>query len=256
MIAIHSRRTFKVLFARFFITSMTTLLVISSHAAEPAKEKPGEEKIYKITDDEIKKLVEQLVSPNKAPDVVAFDPGYPKGYDHEAQKKIEAACSSLSKLGPQAFPFLIDHFDDKGYCITVDFNSYENRDVGFVCKWLFYDHLIPLGDKVAGDGYTSPAHVDIAIDEKIGPRGTRTQHPDYFELHKLRDLKELKKWAIERRDRSLREIQIDIIKWTIEEEKKDKKKFSNDEIEFLQKQLSDLEKSKKPLQPKKGLSAK
>jgi len=93
---------------------------------------------------EINALIGQLVSPNPAPDVAYGTVKYPKGFDHDAQKRVYHAWSELSRIGIRAFPYMINYFDDNRYCFTRDSGSgYYNWSVGRACADIFICHLQP-----------------------------------------------------------------------------------------------------------------
>jgi hypothetical protein len=74
------------------------------------------EKPQQPSADEIKALVDKLVSPNPKPNERKLnanpkgDPIFPKGFDQQKQKAVNSACVKLRELGPRAFPFLIEHW--------------------------------------------------------------------------------------------------------------------------------------------------
>ena len=70
--------------------------------AAPTPPDPG-----RIPDENIEALVNQLVSPNRAPEEQGDIVKYPDGYDRAAQKRVRAAEQSLYRAGTAAFPHLI-----------------------------------------------------------------------------------------------------------------------------------------------------
>ena len=57
------------------------------------------------TDKEIRALVEQLASPNKAPNIDRPEAKYPRGYDNAAQARVLDARHRLKGLVLKAIPF-------------------------------------------------------------------------------------------------------------------------------------------------------
>src|SRR5262249_24811051 len=80
---------------------------------------------------EIEALIDGLVSPNPEPDTARLqasetkpDLGFPRDYDHKNQGQVDRACAMLTELGPRAFPFLIERWGDKRYCMTIAIADY------------------------------------------------------------------------------------------------------------------------------------
>src|SRR5262245_42790373 len=75
---------------------------------------------------EIKALLDQLVSPNPKPITGDEDkrerPEYrlPPDFARAKQKQVHEAVSRLRQLGPKAFPFLIERWEDQRYCRTTE----------------------------------------------------------------------------------------------------------------------------------------
>ena len=109
---------------------------------------PCAEKRKPATADQIKALVEGLVSPNPAPDertlqagMLKAGGGFPRGYDHKKQAQVHRACRELTDLGPRAFPFLIERWEDKRYCLTTEIATYFPESVGRICRSIIDGHL-------------------------------------------------------------------------------------------------------------------
>ena len=98
-----------------------------------------------LPEQEINALIQRLVSPNVAPDVVV-GATYPAGYNHDAQRRARHALMQLHQTGIRAFPYLFDHFDDERYSFTDDAGSADfNWSVGRACSDIVICHLQPYG---------------------------------------------------------------------------------------------------------------
>lgn len=195
----------------------------------------GSEEQVAPTDEEIAALVEQLVSPNSAPVVKSVYAEYPPGYDKVAQKKVHHAFHELRKLSPRSFPFLFDHMDDKRYCLTADAGDFDrNYTVGELCRDILSSHL----------------QSDV-WDHKSGGTSFRRRpdQPDYLAHHKLFEPKAAKEWWKTRKDKSLRELQIEVLEWVVEEEVKAPDKYPEAERAKIRETVKKLKASEKPLEP-------
>ena len=130
------------------------LLPLSSPAYPRDKPQPPSAK-------EIKALIDQLVSPNPKPNVREGDSaigGLPSDFDFKKQQQVNRAISKLIKLGPPAFPFLIERWGDKRYCLTAcdDVSAaFLHKTVGQICQAIIFAQLQPSG--TLPEGY-SPDH--------------------------------------------------------------------------------------------------
>ena len=124
--------------------------------------------------DDIKTLIDGLVSPNPAPDAAKLnasetktDGGFPRNFDHKKQKQVHRACAKLTELGPRAFPFLIERWEDKRYCLTTQIAEYTNESVGVICRWIIDDQLQPYGH--FQKGYADPRGKPMRPDFRTSP---------------------------------------------------------------------------------------
>lgn len=194
------------------------------------------------SEQKIKTLLDRLVSPNPQPITGDEDrsvaPGVrlPPGFDNPKQEKVHRARLQLEKFGSQAFPMLIERWDDKRYSLTVSnmlSGYYHNYTVGKVCQTMIYDHIQPYGYWQASRG---------------DPRGKRTrpQYPEKF----LGSKAAAQEWWEKHKDKSLDKIQLEAIDWVIAEEAKEPEKFSDAERKRLQQIREKLTTDKKPLPPR------
>lgn len=191
------------------------------------------------TPKEIRALVEQLASPNPKPITGSEDksvaPNFrlPKEFDKTKQKAVHEARAQLKKLGPSAFPFLIERWEDKRYCVTksVGINGYcYNATVGDVCRDIIYDQLQPYGFWPVIDG---------------DPRG-KPKRPGYPSKH-LGSAKTAETWFEQHKGKTLFEMQLMVIDWVIEEETKNAGNFTDAEKSTLEQIRADLIKEGKPI---------
>lgn len=190
-----------------------------------------------VTKEQVDALVARLVSPNSPP-VIRHSPSakYPQDFDHEAQVRVHQAFKELYRLGIRSFPHIFDHFDDRRYSLTMDSGEADrNWTVGQLCFDIVTCHLQPYGP--------------IALSEKKRSNGMRRgpQIPFYSaRLHNPVGAK----WWTSRKDKSLRELQIEVLEWVIDEEDKSPEKFSDRERDARKAMLLKLQDSESPLKPK------
>jgi len=208
------------------IAATLCLLPVGAGAADPPP-----------TGKEIEAEIEQLASPNKAPPSgptgvgVVDQSDYPPGYDFSAQDHVDGAWQWLSDQGPRAFPYLLAHMDDKRYCLTADSGDSDvNWSVGKACHDIFRCNLQPYGDF-------------FTADHRIESRN----RPSYMKKFNLADHEAAKKWWEARKEKSLRELQIEALEWTIAEEAKTPEKFTDKERTYLHDLLANLRTADKPL---------
>jgi hypothetical protein len=179
---------------------------------------PGEKRQSR-TADEIKALIEGLISPNAAPDTAKLkasegraDGGFPRDFDHKKQKQVHRACAKLTELGPQAFPFLIERREDKRYCTTTEIAEYVNESVGAICRQIIDNQLQPYG------------HFQMGYED---PRG-KPMRPDYAWTF-LKSQNVARQWWEKHKDKTLAQMQREVLDWVIAEEAKRQGDFTDEE---------------------------
>jgi hypothetical protein len=214
------------------------LVIVALLLIPVAGARPGE-KPQVPSEREIKKLVDQLVSPNPKPitgdEDERVEPEYrlPRGFDKDKQKQVHAARYQLKQIGPAAFPFLIERWKDKRYCMTVShgLSGYcYNWTVGQVCEAIAFDQLQPYS--------TWPAGYD-------DPRG-KPKSPDY-PPHFLSSQKAARKWWEKNKQKTLYQMQLEILDWVIAEEAKRPKDYTDKDRQALRSLRKELVKDVKPL---------
>src|SRR5262249_52744287 len=189
-------------------------LLVSPAPWACAGEKPKEP-----SDREIKALVAQLVSPNPKPIIgdgkerAALHFRLPKEFDRKKQKYVVDAWGKLRQLGPRAFPFLIEQWENDKYCLTVQHglsSACYNLTVGEVCQRIVADQLQP---------YSFWPKVDD------DPRG-KPKRPSY-PLTQLRTKKAAEQWWAKHKDKTLYQMQLEALDWVIAEEAKRPRDFTD-----------------------------
>jgi hypothetical protein len=188
---------------------------------------------------EIEALIEQLASPNPKPITgredksVAPDYRLPPGFDKVRQRSVIRARGELRKLGPAAFSVLIKHWGDERYSVTTShgLSGYcNNQNVGWVCEAIVLDQLQP---------YSTWPRTDD------DPRG-KPKRPNYPEKF-LSTAEDALKWCEARRDKSLYDMQLEVLDWVIAEEAKRSGDYTDAEQGALREIRRELVGSKLPL---------
>lgn len=204
---------------------MFTYTVLAKDVSNKSdKDKPLSEK-------EMRLLVKDLVSPNDAPKVGnGLDADYPANYDRKAQNRVLDAWLTLQECGPRAFPVLFDAYDDDRYSLTGEGHMCDaNWTVGRACRDMIDCELQPYG---------------TWSQDKNDPRH---YFPRYFYDFDLDTREGAKKWWKTHKNKTLRELQIEVLEWVIPELKNEK---AFDEIRTqLKSDLAKLRAGTKPLEP-------
>ncbi len=178
-------------------------------------------------------LISQLASPNKAPTTkngADSSIKFQLDYDVKAQQRIQAARQALYDDIENALPYLAQAFDDKRYCMTInwaDGDAYYNESVGDICR-----------DVVA-------SRLEIYRDE-IGFNDAAQWNRYNFPI--------TKEWLEKRKGRSLAELQVEAIQWAIDRSRNESREWhrlSDEEIAALQKLRAAIAKSGKPAKPQR-----
>ena len=212
---------------------MTTLVVPLASGLLGAQQGRDKEAGGKIA-----ALVESLVSPNKEPKLVEGprDLGVrhcqlPPKYDMAAQERIHETWDQLVAVGAEAFPSLIDHFDDKRYCTSAELDEWwSNYSVGSVCRQIVGRHIEPWGH--------------FTIDPK-GPTDVRPSYSD----HHMETADAAKRWYASHKAKPLRDIQIEALQWTISQEKSRSRPRDTGDLTYLRGLLEKLRRSDTSLPP-------
>jgi hypothetical protein len=166
------------------------------------------------TPDEIKGLIDQLVSTNPEPPESKepywvgerFPLKFPKGFDPRRQLDMAKVIGQISGIGPSAFPYLIERFDDARYSITTESElsgSPYNWSVGTVCREIIQAQVQPCGSwcKCNDD-----------------PRGY-PRRPNFFK-NDFNSKMAATAWWNRNKEKTLQRIQLEALEWIIAEEAK------------------------------------
>lgn len=221
------------------LVALSCALAMAAEGKRPKPDRPP-----KDTNTRVQQLIEQLASPNQAPKWGRKgERVFPENWDHQAQKKVQAARGELMAMGPDAFAELVKHFDDRRYCCTVEGPSAEeNRTVGEVCghivnRWIDVTEGFRFGGRLKSVSWT-------------GKEGASR----FLERHKEKPLYELQAIAVENK---IREVQSEDFKKWVEYStgaELDDKKFASMRDEWvadLTKVATDLRSSKTPSEPQR-----
>jgi hypothetical protein len=173
------------------------LMILGLSKGSVGKEPPSK----KNEEKKFSALISQLVSPNQKPETQNGGDShvkFPRGYDVEAQRRVEAARHDLYDDIEIALPYLVEALDNERYCMTINWgegDAYYNRSVGSVCR----------------DVITSQLEVYRDIISYSGPREWNN---DNYPVSK--------KWWQNRKDYTLLQLQVDAIDWAIERRKTEK----------------------------------
>jgi hypothetical protein len=184
-------------------------------------------------------LIKILISPNSKPTLANRGTKYklPSDYNRNAQEHVDAARRELSGLGTEAFAQLIDHLEDTRYSMTVCSAlepTYFDISVGDVCRDLLFCQIEPIGPWTVGKGRD--------------PR-SRPRRPSYFYSHHLYEKDAAERWLADHKKKSLQNIQVEVLQWTISSEKEQPKKYAED-VPHLTATLERLRQADKPLRPR------
>jgi hypothetical protein len=177
----------------------------------------------------IEALIADLRSPNKDPNP-KFQPfiKLPKAYDLAAQEKVERAREELIEMKEAAFPVLIDHLKDKPYSSSISTAIFRSLSVGEVCFMIIEGQV-----DLAGMRYKA----------RTGSDGKGHTHTGYFSQY-CKDGSDsrdgLARWWKEHENKSLKEMQIEALEWSIERERaigfpneKDREHYLNPLVKML-----------------------
>jgi hypothetical protein len=179
-----------------------------------------------VTAGEIEALIDALVSRNPKPITgkedrsVAPDYKLPVGFSRARQETVRQAFYRLRYAGPAAFPALIRRWGDERYALTGSHGLsgyHHNHSVGWACEAAMFDQLQPYSTWPRTDG---------------DPRGKpkRPSYPAKF----LSTAEAALKWCEARRDKSLYEMQLEVLDWVIAEEAKMPQDYTAEERAELQ----------------------
>ena len=157
-------------------------------------------------DKDIDSLIAKLVSPNKGPSSLDGEddgepPVYPDGYDFKAQKRVLEARDALVAKGTAAFPALIRNIGDRRYSYNYHQDGWYNMDVGAACFRIISIQVEVYRPFVQAGRSHIPRTYWLAFGHEGDVEGW------------------VNKWWKAHEKMSLREIQLEGLKWAIEHER-------------------------------------
>ena len=158
---------------------------------------------------EIRGLIEQLVfAHGEASNNPVIHPDmHPNGEDYRRRfETCQKAFQKLSEFKDIAFPFLIEHFEDKRQSINFR-NHYLGNSVGNACYWIIYFQLQDRPSDYSEYGY-----------QRKGRDGEYHTKP-YWEGTPFDSEGGIKQWLEKNKDLSYTQMQIKCLDWLLEKEK-------------------------------------
>jgi hypothetical protein len=192
-----------------------------------------------VSDNEkvIPQLIEKLVSPRPTETVtknilgVSVSRKYPQSARLEAEKRVHETWDRIIAEGISAFPYLISYYDDNRFSIEP---RYANKTsvsmdytVGLVCRDMLQSQIEPFGNDAIRHSKDRPSYT----------------------VNFLYIKKDALVWLKTNGEKTLYDIQLEALKWTIAEEKKLNTPESVKDVYYLTDVLKKLENSQKPLPP-------
>lgn len=185
-------------------------IVMLSHRGlaieSPSPQRVSDDKLTAIKKLSIAELIGGLASENPRPGLppdanrIPHGPGYvtslPNGYESKRQLHVSICIDELVVRGHQAFPLLIAHLNDDGYCcLQGDSLNRKALTVGDICYFILASHVRPWPDVLHG------AH----------------ERPLFRNAAPYRiPMEDAAKWFASRKDQSLLNLQIEAVKTTLE----------------------------------------
>jgi hypothetical protein len=176
----------------------------SANAGGPGEVAANPDAVQVVLAKNAERLIHALSTTNHAPKLVQSAeftyPLFPKDFDWKEYSRVHAAINDLDANSEAAWPTIVEHMSDTGFCFTVQFcGSALNYSRGDVCAriaqtWIRsgYAGLMPGG---------TSQHFRLPVD---GPKA-------------------LQQWCRARRGKSFAEIQIDAAEWAVSTIQKEKR---------------------------------
>jgi hypothetical protein len=137
----------------------------------------------------------------------------------ESERKRDAV-KKLYGIGMQAFPLLMESFDDDrpGYALA----SISNPTVGLACYYIIKDQLFDFPP-----GYSTSYY-------RKGADGEDHRRPGQINQSLFGGSRDgLKDWLKQRKERTLDELQLEVLEWTLAEEERIGVAVDGDEAKYL-----------------------
>jgi hypothetical protein len=144
-------------------------------------------------------LINALENHNNSPRILANQPIFDVTYKWSEQDRIQRAIQRLVDHAEEAWPEMVEHLDDKRYCLTHGYEegSY-NVTVGWVCARIISDYL--------SEAYFRQFPDDSDAGEQAFNR---------LDISHIATDGNLKAWCVRRNGKRLYELQIETCEWAI-----------------------------------------
>jgi len=195
---------------RFQSFIVAAALAVQCAAVNAQQAQPRDRPAASNQEAEIRKLIEQLVFQHKnASQTPLLSPGIGGNDDKEYKRqfdKCQQAFRKLTEFKGAAFPFLVEHLDDKRPSIHFR-NHSMGHSVGDACYWNIYFQLQDRPNDYSSYGYSRKGR-----DGKDHPK-------PYWEGTPFDEAGGLKAWLEQNKDLSYPEKQIKCLNWLLAREK-------------------------------------
>jgi len=169
----------------------------------PPDQAAATRRITPEVENEIRSLIESLASTNSPPPAGdgIFGLDRPRDWDYDAQRNVRNARLRLSQMGKLAFPILLENQHDERFSMIQSTSVEYPVLVGEVCRQIIRSNVT-----IGTAGYKS----------RKGADGEGHNCPYFFDAN-YRD--DLDGWWNDNRDKTLKQMRIDTLKWRIQQEK-------------------------------------
>jgi hypothetical protein len=197
----------------FLVVQRLTVMLTPLVCPLPATGQEGDTNVILVPGKDLtdaRSVINALENHNPAPgreyNGDGYSPLFCKKYNWDEYRRVSKVIQFLKCHGEEAWPELLQHFDDKRYCITVGVNEYDssrNCTVGDMCQQIVRDYLT-----AAYRRHISQLRVD------------EIQYYVLCAPAMLRKPEDLKAWCDKRKGKRLYELQIEMCEWAIEAARK------------------------------------
>ncbi len=156
------------------------------------------------------KLIKALRNRNPSPDISNYSPKFIKSYDWNEYDRVDKAIIALVGHAEEAWPELLDHFDERRYCITYETEYGRNYTVGDICCIIVHQCLIQAYRERISPWFSS-SKIEYPKSEKVYRILSRPEM--------LKDARDIRIWCQKRAGKPLYELQIEMCEWAIEKTK-------------------------------------
>ncbi len=209
-------------------------VITATATAEEAKEVIAKTAAPLIVNQKGERLINALTTTNDPPELFKTTSGlrtpiFPANFNWKEYARVRAAIKDLESNIEEAWPSVIEHLTDPGFCFTVErYDSAHNDSRGDVCYEIARSWL--------NRAYAGLMPMDRPLYQYQAPNGMK---------HEL-----LQEWCRARRDKKLYEMQIEAGEWAISiipKESKMPKELQDKAISDIQERIAKLRETRKPI---------